>query len=297
MARAVEGLDIIVGGHSQNPLFEPDIQNGTLILQAYEWGKYVGRLDLVFRNGELKMQNYRLIPVNLTKKIKNKEGKKVRVLLEEEIIEDSEMKTFLKPFFDKGQQELQKVIGSSNKLFVGDRKFVRVQETNLGNLIALAQIEKTNSDLAVMNSGGIRADLNAGDITYKDVLIVQPFANTLCSVVLTGAELKKYLEVVGNKEKGTGAFPQFAGVKLYYKGSKLVNLEVQGKKVKNKQMYKISINSYIASGGDGYPKLSEHPNFVDTGYVDADMMREYISKKSPLKVEDYKPTNDLIRTQ
>lgn len=297
LARAVEGLDIIVGGHSQNPLFEPDIQNGTLILQAYEWGKYVGRLDLVFRNGELKMQNYRLIPVNLTKKIKNKEGKKVRVLLEEEIIEDSEMKTFLKPFFDKGQQELQKVIGSSNKLFVGDRKFVRVQETNLGNLIALAQIEKTNSDLAVMNSGGIRADLNAGDITYKDVLIVQPFANTLCSVVLTGAELKKYLEVVGNKEKGTGAFPQFAGVKLYYKGSKLVNLEVQGKKVKNKQMYKISINSYIASGGDGYPKLSDHPNFVDTGYVDADMMREYISKKSPLKVEDYKPTNDLIRTQ
>ena len=218
-------------------------------------------------------------------------------MLEEEIIEDSEMKTFLKPFFDKGQQELQKVIGSSNKLFVGDRKFVRVQETNLGNLIALAQIEKTNSDLAVMNSGGIRADLNAGDITYKDVLIVQPFANTLCSVVLTGAELKKYLEVVGNKEKGTGAFPQFAGVKLYYKGSKLVNLEVQGKKVKNKQMYKISINSYIASGGDGYPKLSDHPNFVDTGYVDADMMREYISKKSPLKVEDYKPTNDLIRTQ
>ena len=197
----------------------------------------------------------------------------------------------------RDNKTLQKVIGSSNKLFVGDRKFVRVQETNLGNLIALAQIEKTNSDLAVMNSGGIRADLNAGDITYKDVLIVQPFANTLCSVVLTGAELKKYLEVVGNKEKGTGAFPQFAGVKLYYKGSKLVNLEVQGKKVKNKQMYKISINSYIASGGDGYPKLSDHPNFVDTGYVDADMMREYISKKSPLKVEDYKPTNDLIRTQ
>ena len=294
LARAVEGLDIIVGGHSQNPLFEPDIQNGTLILQAYEWGKYVGRLDLVFRNGELKMQNYRLIPVNLTKKIKNKEGKKVRVLLEEEIIEDSEMKTFLKPFFDKGQQELQKVIGSSNKLFVGDRKFVRVQETNLGNLIALAQIEKTNSDLAVMNSGGIRADLNAGDITYKDVLIVQPFANTLCSVVLTGAELKKYLEVVGNKEKGTGAFPQFAGVKLYYKGSKLVNLEVQGKKVKNKQMYKI-LSIVILHQVEMAILKSDHPNFVDTGYV-ADMMREYISKKSPLKVEDYKPTIDRFNT-
>lgn len=294
LARAVEGLDIIVGGHSQNPLFKPDVQNGTLILQAYEWGKYVGRLDLELLNGKIKTKSYRLIPVNLTKKVKNEEGKKIRVLIEKEIPEDTEMKAFLEPFFQKGQIELQKVIGSSNKVFVGDRKFVRVQETNLGNLIALAQMEKTNSDLAVMNSGGIRADLGAGDITYKDVLIVQPFANTLCSVVLTGSELKKYLEVVGNKEKGTGAFPQFAGVKLYFKDNKLVTLEVRGKKVENSKKYKISLNSYIASGGDGYPQLSNHPSYIDTGYVDADMLKEYISNHSPLKAESYKASGDLI---
>ena len=294
LARAVEGLDIIVGGHSQNPLFKPDVQNGTLILQAYEWGKYVGRLDLELLNGKIKTKSYRLIPVNLTKKVKNEEGKKIRVLIGKEIPEDTEMKAFLEPFFQKGQIELQKVIGSSNKVFVGDRKFVRVQETNLGNLIALAQMEKTNSDLAVMNSGGIRADLGAGDITYKDVLIVQPFANTLCSVVLTGSELKKYLEVVGNKEKGTGAFPQFAGVKLYFKDNKLVTLEVRGKKVENSKKYKISLNSYIASGGDGYPQLSNHPSYIDTGYVDADMLKEYISNHSPLKAESYKASGDLI---
>lgn len=295
LARNTKGLDVIIGGHSQNPLFEPDTQNGTLILQAHEWGKYVGRLDLEYQAGELKMKNYRLIPVNLKKKVKNAEGKTERVHIEQEIVADNDLENFLKPYQEQGQTELQKQVGSSNGVFVGDRKFVRNEETNLGNLIALAQMAKTDSDLAVMNSGGIRADMAEGTITYKDVLIVQPFANELCSVVLTGEELKDYLQVVGNKAKGSGAFPQFAGVKLYFDGETLVQLEVQGQKVQDNKNYKLSLNSYIASGGDGYPKMSNHANFVNTGYVDADMLKEYIENNTPLKIENYAPTGDLVR--
>ena len=90
-------------------------------------------------------------------------------------------------------------------------------------------------------------------------------------------------------------FQQFAGVKLYFKDNKLVKtLEVRGKKVENSKKYKISLNSYIASGGDGYPQLSNHPSYIDTGYVDADMLKEYISNHSPLKAESYKASGDLI---
>jgi 5'-nucleotidase/UDP-sugar diphosphatase len=295
LARSVEGLDVIIGGHSQNPLVEPDIQNGTLILQAHEWGKYVGRLDLEYKAGVLKMQNYRLIPINLKKKVKNAEGKSERVLIEDEIAEDADLRNFLTSYQEKGQAELQKKVGFADGVFVGDRKFVRNQETNLGNLIALAQMRKTNSDLAVMNSGGIRANLDQGIITYKDVLIVQPFANDLCTVTLSGKELKDYMQVVGNKEKGSGAFPQFAGVKLFFNQETLVNLEVQGKKVKDNKNYKLSLNSYIASGGDGYPKVSNHPNFVNTGYVDADMLKEYIEKNTPLSINKFAPSGDLVR--
>ena len=295
LARTVSGIDVIVGGHTHTPIFEPAIENDTIILQAYEWGKYVGRLDLEFLNGELKMKNYRLIPVNLTKKVKDDDGNSKRVFIEKEIPEDKKMKDFLEPFYAKGQENLQKVIGKTNGIFVGERKFVRFQETNLGNLISIAQMSKTNSELAVMNSGGIRDDLPKGEITYKDVLIVQPFGNTLCTVTLTGKELKDYLQVVGNKQKGTGAFPQFSGVELYFEKDSLKKLKVAGKLVSDNKQYKLSLNSYIASGGDGYPKVTEHPTFVNTGYVDADMLQEYISKQSPLKISNYKPTGDLIR--
>ncbi|WP_198597464.1 metallophosphoesterase, partial [Vibrio splendidus] len=99
-------LDMIVGGHSQEPVCmegpnvakknfkpgdecKPDVQNGTYIVQAHEWGKYVGRADYEFRNGELEMVSYNLVPVNLKKKVKI-DGKKQRVLIQDEIAQDPE---------------------------------------------------------------------------------------------------------------------------------------------------------------------------------------------------------------
>ena len=89
LARSVAGLDMIIGGHSQDPVCAdaqgqlitkykagmacmPDTQNGTLIMQAHEWGKYVGRADLEFKNGQLNLVSYQLIPVNLKKKVKKR---------------------------------------------------------------------------------------------------------------------------------------------------------------------------------------------------------------------------------
>ncbi|MDA3791800.1 MAG: 5'-nucleotidase [Desulfobacula sp.] len=58
--------------------------------------------------------------------------------------------------------------------------------------------------------------------------------------------------------------------------------------------YKLALPSYMASGGDGYPKLSNHPEFIDTGFVDADILKEYISKNSPLKIEDFAPVGNVV---
>ncbi|MCP4296314.1 MAG: bifunctional UDP-sugar hydrolase/5'-nucleotidase [Proteobacteria bacterium] len=294
LARSVKGIDAIIGGHSQNPIFEPDMQNGTMILQAYEWGKYVGRLDLEFRDGELTRKNYRLIPVNLTKKVVLN-GKKVRKLMEDQIPEDQGMLDFLRPYQEVGQKELQTIVGTVDGVLVGERGKVRNEETNLGNLIAMAQMEKTQSDIGVMNSGGIRANLEAGDISYKDILIVQPFGNTLCTVTFNGDELRDYLEVLANKRKGSGAFAQFTGVDLKLDGERLVEVKVNGRLVMSKGSYKLSLNSYIASGGDGYPNVKKHRTFVNTGYVDADMLKEYVEKHSPLRISEYAPTNDVMR--
>ncbi len=294
LARAVKGLDIIIGGHSQDPLPEPDIQNGTMILQAHEWGKYVGRMDLSFKNGELTLEGYRLIPVNLKKRVKIN-GRKMRYLLDQPIAEDPEMLAFLKPFQDVGQEKLGQIIGKADGDFIGERNKVRFMETNLGMLIGRAQRDKAGADIAIMNSGGIRTSLPSGDITYKDVLKVQPFANAVAAVTLTGAELRDYLKVVASKPTDTGAFAHFVGVTFRFSDGALHDLKVNGAAVVDDQSYRMAINSYIAAGGDGYPKMTAHPNFVNTGYVDADVLKEYIQAHTPLATGDYAPSGDVKR--
>lgn len=295
LARAVPGIDVVVGGHSQNPLFEPDVQNGTLILQAHEWGKYVGRLDFVYKNGDIVDSTYELIPVNLKKKVKDAEGNSVRVYIQDEIAQDAEMLKMLTPFQEKGQEELNVEIGFSNADFVGERSVVRNQETNLGNLIAVAMQEKVNADIGIMNSGGIRDDLPKGIITYKSVLKVQPFGNMVSYVDFTAAELTDYLSAIAAKQAGTGAFAQFSGVSLTLKDGKATDILVGGSPLDAAKTYRIAINSYVATGGDGYPKVIDHPNYVNSGYVDADLLVEYIQNNYPLDGAKFAPTGAVKR--
>ena len=294
LAKAVDGLDVIVGGHSQTATFSPDVQNDTLIVQAKEWGKYVGRLDLQLRNGEISVINYQLIPVNLKKKVLI-DGEKVSVYIDQEIVADETLKAMLEPYQNQGQEQLMQVIGHADAVFVGAREQVRTNETNLGNLIALAQMERVQADLGIMNSGGIRDDMPAGDITYKDVLTVQPFSNTVAYVDLTGAELMPYLQVAANKEAGSGAFAQFAGTTITMNGNSIESATVAGKLVEASKTYRLAINAYMASGGDGYPRLSDHANYVNSGFVDAEVLKDYISSRSPLKAADFAAQGDVTR--
>ena len=100
LSRSVPGFDVIVGGHTQIPLPQPDLQDGTLIIQAHEWGKYVGRLDLELLNGSLTMKNYRLIPINLKQK-QRADTQAVDDFIDKELIEDQTMLDLLQPFHEE----------------------------------------------------------------------------------------------------------------------------------------------------------------------------------------------------
>jgi len=288
LARSVDGIDVIVDGHTHEQLDIPVKEGNALIVQAFEYGKYLGRMDLEYCNGKLTLKNYRLIPVNLKKKVE-KNGKSVRNFIEEEIPADPELLAFLKTYKDSGHEKLGVVIGSSDGEFTGERNIVRSRKTNLVNLVSRAYIEQTGADLAVMNSGSIRDSLPAGDITYNDVLKAKPFGNSLCTVTLTGKDVWNYLQAAVNMQVDTGAFAQFVGVRLNLSGRRLVAVEVAGSPIEPEKQYKLVLESYMASGGDGYPKMVDHPGFVDTGYLDADVIRAYIEKYTPLKVADYAP--------
>ncbi|ECF2610815.1 bifunctional UDP-sugar hydrolase/5'-nucleotidase [Salmonella enterica subsp. enterica] len=312
MARSLPAgsLAMIVGGHSQDPVCmasenkkqvnyvpgtpcAPDKQNGIWIVQAHEWGKYVGRADLEFRNGEMKMVNYQLIPVNLKKKVTWDNGKSERVLYTPEIAENPQMLSLLTPFQNKGKAQLEVKIGSVNGLLEGDRSKVRFVQTNMGRVILAAQIARTGADFGVMSGGGIRDSIEAGDITYKSVLKVQPFGNIVVYADMSGKEVVDYLTAVAQMKPDSGAYPQFANVSFVAKEGKLTDLKIKGEPVDPAKTYRMATLSFNATGGDGYPRIDNKPGYVNTGFIDAEVLKEFIQQNSPLDAAAFTPKGEV----
>ncbi|MGP0912924.1 bifunctional UDP-sugar hydrolase/5'-nucleotidase UshA [Serratia sp. CY70267] len=313
MARSLPAgyLDMIVGGHSQDPVCmagdnrkqvdyvpgtpcSPDRQNGTWIVQAHEWGKYVGRADFEFRNGELKLVHYQLIPVNLKKKVEKADGTSDRVYYTQQIAEDPTMMKLLTPFQDKGKAQLGVKIGSVNGKLEGDRSKVRFVQTNLARVMLAAQRERADADFAVMSGGGVRDSIESGDITYKNVLKVQPFGNTLVHVDMKGREVEQYLAVVANMKPDSGAYAQFANVSLVADGKGVSEVKINGQPLQADKTYRMATLNFNALGGDGYPKLDGLPSYVNTGFIDAEVLKQYIEKHSPLDAAAYEPKGEIV---
>ncbi len=299
-------LDVIIGGHSQEPVCmaqenqaltdyqpgdncTPDKQNGTWIMQAHEWGKYVGKAEFEIINQEVNLVSYQLIPVNLI----NDKHKKTDGVQEKfvggELEKDADIYQFLLPYQQKGEGEILKPVGSINGRLEGDRSIVRFQQTNLGRLIAAAQMAKVNADFGIISSGGIRNSIDAGEVNYKQILSVHPFKNRIVYVDMLGKELEQYLTTIAKYPPDSGAYTQFYGVSLQSVNGQIKDIRIQGQPIAANKQYRFSINSYNAAGGDGYPKLLEHPGYVATHYIDAEVLKEFISNNSPIDVAQYAP--------
>ena len=312
MARSLPAgsLAMIVGGHSQDPVCmasenkkqadyvpgtpcAPDRQNGIWIVQAHELGKYVGRADFEFRNGEMKLVHYQLIPVNLKKKVTYPDGKSERVLYTPEIAENQQMLSLLTPFQSKGKAQLDVKIGTLNGRLEGDRSKVRFVQTNMGRLVLAAQMARTNADFGGMSGGGIRDSIEGGDITYKDVLKVQPFGNVVVYADMSGKEVIDYLTAVAQMKPDSGAYPQFANVSFVAKDGKLNDLKIKGEPVDPAKTYRLATLSFNATGGDGYPHIDTKPGYVNTGFIDAEVLKQFIQQNSPIDVNMYEPKGEV----
>lgn len=273
LAKRVDGIDIIVGGHTHTKLDGPFIVNTntvgqakdrTLIVQANEYGKYLGTLDVTFDDeGVVVAHEGELLEV-----AKFADSEKALALLapfkqQVDAISNSEIgvtlkETLVNPRTDAG------VNGPS----------VRNSETVLGNIITDGMLKKAQQFsanpvvLAVQNGGGIRSDIPAGNITVGQVITVLPFGNTLSLVNVTGAELKEVFEIsVAKAPEENGGFLHISGGKLTYDsskptGSRVTSLQYFDKAtnsyvdIKDTNSYTIATNAFTAKGGDGYDVLA-----------------------------------------
>ncbi|MEZ8678404.1 bifunctional UDP-sugar hydrolase/5'-nucleotidase UshA [Vibrio splendidus] len=304
LARSLEEgqLDAIIGGHSQNPVCmegneyadfnpgddcKPDQQNGTYIMQAHEWGKYVGRADFEFYDGKLHLAKYDLVPVNLKEKDENGSYQ----FIQSEIKPDATVKSILYPYQQQGQDLLDVIISKTDAKLEGDRNVVRAEQTNLGHLLgeAYRTYDLVNADFGVINSGGVRDSIAAGDIAYRDVLTVQPFGNFVTKATMTGAEVKAYLDVVATKTAGSGAYAQLDNISLTVDCdlSDVTIREINNKTFSLTDTYTFSVISFSAAGGDDYPVI----DVESTQLTDAAVLREFFVKNPDVTAANYAPVD------
>ncbi|GAA6730480.1 bifunctional metallophosphatase/5'-nucleotidase [Thermus brockianus] len=293
LARRLVGAQVIVGGHSHTLLgsfphkelapagpYPTVVKNpegkDVLVVQAWEWGKVVGVLEVSFdAKGELVA--YKGEPFLMTPEVSP---------------EDFFAKEALLAYAQPVMALMGQVIAEAKVDLVGERAIVRRRESNLGNLIADGMVWKTKNagvQIALQNGGGIRASIPKGPITVGKVYEVLPFGNTLVVMDLKGREIKAALENgVSQWEAQAGRFLQVSGLRYAFDlsrpaGDRVVRVEVKTEKgyvpLDLEATYRVVVNNFIAAGGDGFTVLKEAQGYrVDTGFSDAESFMDYLKE-------------------
>ncbi|RSD26748.1 bifunctional 2',3'-cyclic-nucleotide 2'-phosphodiesterase/3'-nucleotidase [Mesobacillus subterraneus] len=233
-------VDVLLGGH--NHAYTNTVVDGKIVVQSYSSGTAFSDVDLLIHPK--------------TKDVMSGSAAIVSTF-RDKIEPDAEIKAMLDRYVDDVAPILNEVIGYTPNYI--SRTANAAGESAMGNLIADAMRWQTGTDFAFMNSGGVRGDINEGEITWKEAFTVQPFGNDLVKMNVTGAQIKELLEQQwGSKVR----IMPLSGLKVTYDetraaGDRIVSVvKNDGTPLAMDQKYSITVNNYMAGGGDGYAILA-----------------------------------------
>lgn len=298
LAAAIDGVDIIVGGHSHTLLANTiedasgpyptvvDSPSGApvLIVQAEAYGKYLGNLEVAFDTDGVAAA-----------------WQGEPILLDASVAEDPDVLARVQALAQPLEELRTTVVGQSTIDLDGSRASCRFGECAMGNLIADAMLWATQNDgtqVAIENGGGIRASLPAGNITMGGVLEVLPFGNMAATFGLKGSDLLLALEngvsrAENPDNEGTGRFPQVAGIRFSWNGSQPAGARVLSAEVLDADgsfspvdpdaVYQVVTNDFLRRGGDEYTIFAEAAiNPYDFGAPLDQLLADYIAAFSPV---------------
>jgi len=290
IAARVPGIDVIVGGHSHTLLSNTEdgaagpypvlVQNPVgrqvPVVQAYAYGKYLGEIEIVFDDAG-----------NVTSANGNP------ILLDASVAADKEVAARLAELAAPLEELRARVIGRTEAAIDGSRDSCRAGECQMGNLVAEAMLERVRDQgiqIAIQNGGGLRASIDAGEVTMGEVLTVLPFQNTLSTFQLKGADVVAALENgVSQVEDGAGRFPQVAGLRFSWTPARapgegrIIKVEVASAEgewtpLDPQATYGVVSNNYMRGGGDGYRVFADNgANAYDYGPGLEEVVADYIA--------------------
>ncbi|WP_170756357.1 bifunctional metallophosphatase/5'-nucleotidase [Ruegeria lacuscaerulensis] len=288
IAEKVPGLDLVIGGHSHTLLSNtqegaagsyPLMVGDVPVVQAYAYSKYLGEVTLTFDDDG-----------NLV----SAEGEPI--LLDASVTPDPDIAAQVAEMGAPIEEMKKRVVASSAASIEGNRDVCRVQECEMGNLVAdamLARVADQGAQIAIANSGGLRASIDEGEVTMGEVLTVLPFQNTLSTFEISGQGVIDALENgVSQVEEVKGRFPQMAGMTFTWDPSVAPNegriTEVMVAKdggyvpIDPEATYLVVTNNYVRNGGDGYKMFEgDDKNAYDFGPDLADVTAEYLAENAP----------------
>jgi 2',3'-cyclic-nucleotide 2'-phosphodiesterase (5'-nucleotidase family) len=250
VAEGAPGIALIIDGHSHT--VENVGVSGTKIVSAGEYLKNLGVVDLEFTGKELTSINASLI---------TKEDAA-------DIEPDADVQAVIDAIETAQKEILAEIAGETTVALDGERDTVRKGESNLGNLITDAMLEVTGADFALTNGGGIRASIDAGEITKGEVITVLPFGNYIQTKDVTGKDVKAALENgASGYPAAHGAFAHVAGLTYTIDeskpaGERVHSILIQGEPINMEQTYSMATNDFLAAGGDNYTMFKD---LVHTG--------------------------------
>jgi 5'-nucleotidase/UDP-sugar diphosphatase len=288
LAAQVPGIDLIIDGHSHTDIEEALLvkneKTGKMVpvVQAWQWGLVMGRVDIQVENGNVASANYTRIPVNLKKKGDDDKF----AFIGNEIQEDKKLlDTLTANYVDKVDAILGEQIGRAEGTFLNDD--VRKKETALGDMVADVLLWHANkftsepADFAIQNGGGIRQTLPAGDFQKSLIYEILPFDNSVMIMTLKGTDTIDLFNFTGGLV-GKGAFPQVSeGVSftINENSQTVSDVLINGKPIDPNRLYRVVTNSYMAAGGDGYSMFRNAVNIYDSSAFQRDAFIDYVIDK------------------
>lgn len=261
VAEQVDGIDIIVDGHSHTVLEDGLWVEDTLIVSTGEYIENIGCVDI------------------------DAEGLTAATLLNAEDLGETDVDALVNTLIGSEMEELNEllgeVVGRTDVLLEGTRELVRTQETNLGDLTADAIRAETGADVAMINGGSIRESIPAGDITKGHLAAAFPFGNYVVTVEVTGELLLQALENgVSLYPAAEGRFPQVSGMTFKFDGEqpageRVFDVMIGGEALDPEKTYVLATSDYMVGKNDGSPLGGS----VITGEYDAveEVLIGYIS--------------------
>ncbi|KAK3603341.1 hypothetical protein CHS0354_025947 [Potamilus streckersoni] len=292
VAREVDGLDVIVGGHTHSFLYSgpqpsneviegqyPTIVNTNngrkvLVVTAYAWSKYLGYLNVLFDDkGEVSSWNGNPI------------------LLDKTVPQDNETLAEVKEFQKPIEAQKREVVGHTAVLLEGNLYTDAMISYHLN--YPKANDTWAAASIALVNSGGIRASIEQGNITMGNVLTVFPFGNYIDLIKIRGIHLRKMLEhAVENydPQNRPGAFLQMSGLHVTYdigspKGQRVVSVEVRCHVCKaptynlldDNTVYNVLLPDFVIKGGDNYTIINQTMiQHIPLNSLDSDVFLQYL---------------------